>query len=255
MPNLHLLVGPPGAGKSTWTRNYVSTVVSPDAIREDRFGAKNDVWGDPRQFAAWRRWSFEQAITQAVIALQANQDVIFDITACLRRERESVLSELGQYAKFRTACVFRTPLEICLNRNAERGNQAVPNHIVVEKFQVLWSSSPAADEGFDQIVCAPVVIRWRAKFGRAEAIIGPDRINVCLYPAAWTRPEAEQKALEFKDELEREFGQEGEISDTLLSCAYKTGSVLAMQWLGPSHQELKPLEEEWLKLKALFPPE
>lgn len=256
MATLHLLSGPPGAGKSTWGRACAAQVASPDALREERFGGRHDVWGDPEQFVAWRRWSFEGSISQAKTALQAGQDVVFDITACLRQERESVLTLLSHLAEHKAAHVFRTPLEICLNRNSDRGDQQVPETVVVEKYQSLWSSPSTADEGFDQIVCAPIVLCWRAKFGRAEVVIGPDRMNIGLYPAAWTRPEAEQKALRFKDELERVFGtQEGGFSNPLLSRAQGTGEALAIQCLGPSHQELRPLEEEWTQLKTLFPPE
>ena len=114
MASLHLLVGPPASGKSTYASSFASVQwICADQIRADRFGGSHDVWGDERQFMAWRRWSFREAERRATDALQAGQDVLFDITACLVRERAHVLESLGSLSKRNIGHVFRTPLPVC----------------------------------------------------------------------------------------------------------------------------------------------
>lgn len=263
MATLHLLVGPPASGKSTWARTLTARVVCPDALREQRFGGRHDVWQDHRQFAAWRRWSFEEGLSQAKAGLSLGRDVVFDITACLQRERESVLSELGQYAEYRKVHIFRTPLEVCLERNAAR-DFPVPDQVVRDKYASLWSAPPTAEEGWDRIVLAPVVIHWRTRrfgggqLGRVEAVFDADladRLAVVLFPQAWTLEEAVEQAVYFREEMNRvllgwEFGRVEILSSK------STGACLALQWLGRRQkQELGPLEEEWAGLKAIFPVE
>ncbi len=255
MATLHVLCGPPGSGKSTTAKDWrcVDTI-SPDQIRTDRFGGRHDVWGDERQFAAWRRGSFEEAIRRAAASLQAGIDVAFDITACLRRERENVLSLLGQFAERKIAHIFRTPLEVCLARNAAR-DFPVPAAVVRAKFESLWAEPPALEEGFDQLICAPVCIRWRGPLGAAEAVFSAsDEMSIQLSSLpTWTKAEGEKEVLRLQQELGRAFPASKTEAPRFFMDAH-TDATFAITWrlTHPAIAELRSFTDEWAKLQKIF---
>lgn len=254
---LYVNAGPPGSGKSTAAKDWRSLeVVSTDQIRADRFGGRHDVWGDERKFAAWRRWGFEEALRRSASFLQAGTDVLLDITACLPRERETVLNSLGQYAERKIVHVFRTPFDVCLSRNAAR-EFPVPEEVVRDKFRSLWLEPPALTEGFDQVFCAPVCIRWRAKNGSAEVVFSAEQMSIQLSSLpSWTKAEGEGEARRLQHELLRAFPG-SETDDPHLFSDLKKDAAFAITWQvsHPRFAELRPLTEEWSALQVLFPPE
>lgn len=254
--SFHLFVGPPGSGKSTAAKDWRCVdVFSTDQIRADRFGGRHNVWGDERKFAAWRRWGFEEAIRRAQASLQAGTDVVLDITACLKQERENVLSLLGQFAEQKIAHVFRTPLAVCAARNAAR-EHPVPEAVVRDKFQSLWAEPPAITEGFDALVCAPVCIRWRAEVGQAEVVFSAGQMSLQLSSLlSWTKAEGERQALRLQKKLERAFPASAVETPHLYSDA-KADAAFAITWRLSQLRfaELRPLTEEWAALQEIFEP-
>ena len=105
--SLYVLVGPQGAGKSTWARNL----------------ARND-----------------------------GGVIIFDAILVKRSEREPVVraAEAHGVSK-RIAVWFRTPLELCLTRNAARPqDEVVPERNIRNVHAAV--EPPTTDEGFDSII-------------------------------------------------------------------------------------------------------
>ena len=104
---LYVLVGPQGAGKSTWARELVR--------------------GDAHA-------------------------LVFDAILVKRSEREPILRAAAAHSITRKIAVwFRTPLELCLARNAARPqDEVVPERAIRNVHAAV--EQPTTDEGFDSVI-------------------------------------------------------------------------------------------------------
>ena len=103
---VYVLVGPQGAGKSTWARSFATR--NPDAI-------------------------------------------IFDAILARRIERARILQAVRNHSGTAVAVWFRTPLEVCLARNASRpADEVVPERNIRNVHAAL--EIPTRDEGFDEVL-------------------------------------------------------------------------------------------------------
>lgn len=159
-PQLILLIGLPGSGKSTWAqalqqfsqRQCPSTpaiLVSTDRIRATYFGneAIQGAWP-----IVWR--AIEQQFQQAVQFIRSGKScyAIYDATNAARKQRRLVV-QLAHQVGFQivTGIWIDTPLTLCLTRNQQR-DRTVPEPVILKMQRQLWGAPPNLDEGLSSIV-------------------------------------------------------------------------------------------------------
>lgn len=131
---LVVLCGLAGSGKSTWRREHLAAthvVVSKDLMRS-RSGK------EARQQREIRA------------ALGAGRAVVVDNTNLTREVRAALLALAREFGVPARAVVVHVPVELALERNAQReGPARVPDGIV-RQMAALWEE-PVVDEGFDSV--------------------------------------------------------------------------------------------------------
>lgn len=126
MKHLHLMVGLPRSGKSTWAANSGFPIVCPDAIRISLHGQRWRAESEPMV------WAIAHIMVESLF--QAGHDnVILDacnVTEARRKEWEST----------QHVCVFHvinTPKEECIKRALESG---MPDLLpVIERMAAAWN--------------------------------------------------------------------------------------------------------------------
>lgn len=150
--NLWLLVGIPGSGKSTWAREQLNSEskhwISRDIIRfgmvqedEEYFSKEKEVFN-----------LFVRAV-QADIDSNSITDIYVDATHINEASREKLLRRLKNLENVNlNAIVFDIPLEVCLERNAQRtGRACVPETAIRNMYKNF--TNPAYDERkYDNII-------------------------------------------------------------------------------------------------------
>ena len=116
IPKLILLVGIPGAGKTTYAKNYIeqnanTLHLSSDAIRKELYGDEA-AQGNPSDV-------FSLMQKRAIEALNNGQNVIYDATNTTRKDRASIIGICPKFARI-VAHVIWAPIEACIERDAAR---------------------------------------------------------------------------------------------------------------------------------------
>ena len=141
MPELILIIGLPGSGKSTWVKNKYDyarlfqggvTILSSDQVRKELFGDENDQTHNEEVF---------QYIKETTVnRLEKGQKVIIDATNISRKSRKSItdyveqqLSGFYEYGFIRFI-VIATPYYKCLENNRKRSRQ-VPEHVIERMYK------------------------------------------------------------------------------------------------------------------------
>jgi F420-dependent oxidoreductase-like protein len=147
-PCLVVLVGPSGAGKTTWAHRHVgvSCTVSSDALRalvgegEDDLAATTDAF-DLLEIAVERR--VKRHLTTVVDTLGMDA------------ERRARWRELGRRHALPVVCVaFDVPTEVCRARNRDR-DKRVPTQVLTDQAKRYRALRAGLDlEGFDLVVTA-----------------------------------------------------------------------------------------------------
>ena len=140
-----------GSGKSTWVQEQRKTNpgawCSRDNVRfsmvdedDDYFAHENDVF---------EAWVFS---IQAAIRNNSIENVYIDATHLNEKSRNKVLNRLNLEGVALNAVVFNTPLEVCLERNAQRtGRACVPETVIRNMYNNFHS--PALDKRkYDKII-------------------------------------------------------------------------------------------------------
>jgi predicted kinase len=137
---LYILIGMPGAGKSTWARAQPEQVVSTDAIRLE-------LTGDERNMER-NAWVFRTFYTRVGRALSGG--VIADSTGLDAPTREHLIG-IGRAAGARViACVW-DDVAACYDRNARR-ERPIPLDVMRRMERKLEASLDAlAWEDYDEI--------------------------------------------------------------------------------------------------------
>jgi predicted kinase len=154
MPVLYVLVGVPGAGKSTWighqTFNWDKTVIVSTDRHVERYAKSigktyNEVFDDYMSTAV------DLMTTEARAAFAANKDVVWDQTSTSVKPRAKKLRMVpAHYTKI--AVVFKTPPPALHAKMLERPGKTIPVEIIDD--MIARFVYPTTDEGFDKIVNA-----------------------------------------------------------------------------------------------------
>lgn len=152
-PELYVLIGVQGAGKTTWAAANAdrlrAEVVASDAIRNEL-----EAEGHPAEGRS--DLVFEVLAERVGGCLGAGHNVIADATHVRRAWRAATLAAArAQHARL-IAVWFDVPLEVSLARNAQRpggpwGSRAVDEDLIRQLWHAL--EPPDLDE-FDEIVIA-----------------------------------------------------------------------------------------------------
>ncbi|MFI7278552.1 AAA family ATPase [Streptomyces sp. NPDC049879] len=142
---LLVLVGPAGAGKTTYARQFVpGTVrVSLDELRGRLADDESD------QGATTDAVSIQHAIIDARLA--RGLLTVVDSTGLLAHARARLLAQARLYRRPCVAAVFATPHEECVRRNAERSRR-VPPAVLADQYADLPTRDQLCDEGFDHVL-------------------------------------------------------------------------------------------------------
>jgi predicted kinase len=142
----YVLVGAPGAGKSTYAKKLAETenavVISGDEVREELYGNAEiqGNWGE-----IWDR-------IDELVSESCGMNVVLDGTHYKRPYRKEAITLLRSYGYSRVeAVVVDASLATCLVRNWSR-ERNVPDYIVKEMHSKLQSSLKGIySEDFDSI--------------------------------------------------------------------------------------------------------
>ena len=147
MADLMIMIGIPGAGKSTWCKENIKSpmqkYVSRDEIRfsllkedEDYFAHENEVV---------KLW-FEK-VSEAILNSEI-ENIYIDATHLTERARKNTINELPEGDYDIITVFFQIPLEICLNRNSKREGRAfVPPSVI----RSMWESYNCSTDLTDAI--------------------------------------------------------------------------------------------------------
>lgn len=143
-PTLILLIGPPGAGKTTYAEKYISkhkntVLLSSDKIRKEMWG-NEAIQGDNNEI-------FGRMQTRTVDSLNFGYDVIYDATNMTRKDRAGIISACPKFARIEAHVIWAS-IETCIERDAAR-KRTVGKEVIdrmLKRFQ-----APYYDENIDEI--------------------------------------------------------------------------------------------------------
>lgn len=150
MPKVYVLVGVPGAGKSTWVKDqewakdcvYVSTDLLVDQEAERQGKTYNDVFKDYMPTAV------KLMADDVVRAREAGRDIIWDQTSTTVGSRKKKFNMLPNYEHI--AVMFKTPELGELNRRLKsRPGKNIPSHVMVQMIKG-WQD-PTVEEGYAEV--------------------------------------------------------------------------------------------------------
>jgi len=142
-----VMVGAPGAGKSTYaeilSRLHDAIIISGDDVRSEIFGSA-EVQGN--WFAIWDR-------VVELVEGHADRNVILDGTHYRVDYRAEAITMLRSYGYYSVEAVVVNPsLATCLARNFQRADRNVPDYVIKEMHEKLQKSLGKIDlEDFDRI--------------------------------------------------------------------------------------------------------
>ena len=143
-PTLILLVGLPGAGKTTYAKKYVADNdntmhLSSDLIRQELWGDEA-IQGDNNKV-------FSLMHDMTITALNHGKSVVYDATNITRKDRAFIISKCPKFAKIEAHIVW-APIETCIERDAAR--ERTVGKDVIDRMLKRFHA-PYYDEGIDEI--------------------------------------------------------------------------------------------------------
>lgn len=144
---MEVLIGPPGCGKSTWCKQHrpPEAVHNLDTYRLWLTGDADDQTKN-RDAVEWQERDMHQR-------LRNGQLVVIDATSTVARFRAADLATAARFGYRARAVVFRTPLAVCLARNASR-DRVVPADVIQRKWvdTMALTAGTLYAEGFADVV-------------------------------------------------------------------------------------------------------
>lgn len=160
IPELIVMVGIPGSGKSTWIANFLGfsgtirkeyTVISSDNIIEDFAKSEGKTYSDV--FDKYIKQASNLVQLNAKNAFESRDNVIWDQTNLSVKSRRKILKLVpDEYYKIAVAFEPADMDEIWRrleNRSKETG-KTIPPHVVNQ--MVRNYSPPTKNEGFDKVI-------------------------------------------------------------------------------------------------------
>jgi predicted kinase len=143
-----VLVGAPGAGKTTYARKLAETenaaVISLDDVRAELFGSA-EIQGE-----WWKIW--DRVIE--LVEENVGRNLVLDGTFYRKDYRAEAIDMLRSYGYWGVNAVVLNPSEAtCLARNFQRTERNVPDYVVKEMHETLQHSLKGLDtEDFDSVL-------------------------------------------------------------------------------------------------------
>lgn len=143
-PTLIMLVGIPGAGKTTYAKKYVAEhdnamYLSSDLIRQELWGDEA-IQGDNNKV-------FSLMHDMTITALNHGKNVVYDATNITRKDRAFIISKCPKFAKIEAHIVW-APIETCIERDAAR--ERTVGKDVIDRMLKRFHA-PYYDDGIDEI--------------------------------------------------------------------------------------------------------
>lgn len=141
-PNFYMLVGLPGSGKSTYTKEHLkgAVVCSSDSIREELTGDINSQDCNEEVFRVLHQRVKEN--------LKAGKDVVYDACNISSKRRKAFVDELKKIECKKVCALIVKPYGQCVIDNMER-ERRVPEE-VIKRMYLCWNT-PFYFEGWDRI--------------------------------------------------------------------------------------------------------
>ena len=143
-PNLYMLIGIPGSGKSTFAKliqpvlNY--KILSSDEYRKNMFGSEDDQEHNSQIFTKLHEDMND--------LLSKGENVCYDATNIKRSDRKACLKSIS-YPCEKIAIFIRCSVDEAKKRNSNR-DRIVPDEVIDKMYSNLIE--PSIDEGFDEII-------------------------------------------------------------------------------------------------------
>lgn len=140
MPKLFVLIGPPGAGKSTWRETFTelhptAVVVSQDDLVEEYARARGVTYSTAFRTAPLKEFA-KMVKARFVEAVARGEDIVLDRTNMSRKSRQWFLETARGYEA--TAIVFEAhPIVLAdrLRRRARKTGKHIPQHVVTNMLR------------------------------------------------------------------------------------------------------------------------
>ena len=151
MKTLILMTAVPGAGKSTWAREYQAThshtyIIASDEIRKELLGHVQNFTNEPLVWSTFRSRIAEYAERHDDVT------VILDAVNYANRGREAYYEQSKMYDRHILVYVKR-PLEVLLEQNRRRTNdRIVPDEVIADFYHKFEEPDESIKDKFEILI-------------------------------------------------------------------------------------------------------